>query len=226
MQPFNLTTQGINFNKKYTTAQELIKAVKSFNFHEKKGFLHQWISEGIPFAFKDTPLLYESIRLWLASLLEIEAKEITLIGSARIGFSLSPPPDYGREFGDHSDLDFSIISYKLFNKCMSDFDNWAKDYKGGKVVPNNSREKYFWQQNLQEVPKQFNRGFIDPYKVPNRYPTISKINDTLWKLQEKLKATEIAPKVKNASIRIYSDWSAFSRLLKINFEHVMSKAIK
>ena len=49
-----------------------------------------WVSEGIPFAFRECPALYEVARAWLAEQLGLDSREISLRGSGRLGYSLSP----------------------------------------------------------------------------------------------------------------------------------------
>ena len=47
-----------------------------------------WVAEGIPYAFRKCPALYEEIRSWLADGLDVDAKEISIAGSGRTGYSL------------------------------------------------------------------------------------------------------------------------------------------
>lgn len=223
MQPFKVSEASKSFNKTYLSSEELKDSIHYLNNFEVIGLLHQWISEGIPFAFKANPLLFESVRLWLASNLNIEAKEITLIGSARLGFSLSPPPNFGKEFGKHSDLDFSIISSKLFDSCRNEFEIWKREYTEGTAFPKNERERNFWNNNKVEVAGTIKRGFIDSNKIPNRYPVINNMNNSLWRLQEKMGTTENAPEFTKASIRIYENWTAFRRQLQITFNYLIGK---
>jgi hypothetical protein len=57
---------------------------------EKKSLVRHFIVNNIPFAFKDKPILYEQIIQYIADKLYISPSEVKLIGSAKIGFSISP----------------------------------------------------------------------------------------------------------------------------------------
>jgi len=226
MRSFELSEQFINFDEIYPESENFVQVAKKASYQEKLEIACLWLSEGIPYAFKQCPILYETIRGWLARNFDIHPKEITLIGSARIGYSLAPPPELGRSFNINSDLDFSIISEKLFVQCTEMFRQWSEDYTKKIVLPNNPTEKYFWDYNLEFVPKNINNGFIDPHKIPlrDRYPIVQKIARVRWLLQKKLKLTKNAPVAVKTSFRVFSDWKTFIRQIIINLNHTI-KAI-
>src|ERR1043165_2698801 len=62
--------------------------------NERKAFLRHFIINNVPYAFKSKPLLYEQITQYLSDMLGLSTNEIKLIGSAKTGFSISPPPNY------------------------------------------------------------------------------------------------------------------------------------
>lgn len=219
MKPFNYTKEFNNFDKLYPNVGELLDITKKASNIEIFGIIRLWFTEGIPYAFKEYPILYEIVREWLGSALEIHPKLITLIGSGRIGFSLAPPPKLGKLFDKRSDLDFSIISENLFNKCAETFHLWIQDYSNKVALPRDSREKFFWDKNLEIVPNNIERGFIDPPKIPtfNKYKISQRIGNTMWLLKEKLNITKNAPEVSKVSIRVYNNWGALINQLKINW---------
>ncbi len=219
MQPFKISDKAKAFNSPYPAAEQLREAAKVLTEPEKFGVVRLWLSEGIPFCFRKRPMLYETIRGWLSRELDVHAKEITLIGSARVGYSLAPTSDYGRPFDSSSDLDFSIISPSLFNKSVSSFNLWVSDYENKKIAPRNSTESYYWKDNYKRVPINLSRGFIDPHKIPlsPRYQIACDVQNSLWKLHQKLKETENAPNVRRVSVRVYRDWSSAVAQFKINF---------
>jgi hypothetical protein len=219
MQPFKISDEAKALKAMYPAPEEFRDAAKALTEPEKFGVVRLWISEGIPFCFRECPMLYEAIRSWLARELGVHAKEITLIGSARVGYSLAPTSDYGRPFDSSSDLDFSIISASLFDRCVSCFNLWLSDYESKKIAPQNQNESFYWKHNYELVPINISRGFIDPYKIPLRrtYQIACDIGDSLWKLHQKLKETENAPSVRRPSVRVYRDWRSAVRQFKINF---------
>ncbi|MBE8233595.1 MAG: hypothetical protein HAW67_07635 [Endozoicomonadaceae bacterium] len=176
-----------------------------------------WLSEGIPFAFKDQPGLYETVRTWLGIFLDVHPKEISLIGSARIGQSLAPNK-LGKPFNDYSDLDLFVVSQDLFNKMKEDFKAWAYQFESDKEQCNHDNLKKYWPDNYHQGLKNIQRGFLDAQKIPNDkdYPTIKNINNYMWMFKEKLDITEGAPKIKKASMRCYQDWDSFVRQATLN----------
>ena len=194
----------------YPDASLLSSAAKSGGLQTRQAIARQWLSEGIPFAFKNCPGLYESIRVWLGTRLGTDPKAIGLTGSAKIGQSLTPS-QIGKPFNDKSDLDLFVISEELFGKIVSEFNSWAYNFESGKVNPANSREERFWKENIQRGPKNISKGFLDSKLVPNHasYSQVSNIAQTMWLLIEKLKVTSGAPKINDASIRCYKTWERY-----------------
>lgn len=177
-----------------------------------------WLTEGLPSAFLTSPAVYEDLRGWLASRLNVHPKEVTLIGSARIGYSLAPPPEFGRPFDAGSDLDLSIVSGDLFQRVTSAFSNFSADYSSGAVVPRSSHERHLWDENLAFGARNIPRGFFDPNKVPNfdRYPVAQQVSQSMWALVKKLEVTPGAPQVRRASTRVYRDWQSFIERVSFN----------
>lgn len=173
-------------------------------------FIRLWLTEGIPFAFKDCPAFYEAVRTWLAGRLNIHPKEITLIGSARIGFSLAPAPKLGKAYGRHSDLDFCLVSAALFDSAATTFRDFSKDFDSGKTNPRSASERSLWLENIAVVGRGIPQGFIDPGKIPtwDAYPVAQQFANTLWSLRKKFELTPewLAPL--RASARVYKSWDA------------------
>lgn len=217
MIPFSSHRYHDFFAETYPPALKLAAVASSFNQLERELFVRLWMTEGIPFAFKECPFVFENVRTWLGDNIGINPKEITIAGSGRIGYSLSGWPKYGRLFGDKSDLDLMAVSKKLYSELVEEFIFWKQEYESGMTVPGNEREARLWADNLIKVPKIIDRGFIDNWKLPNLYPVTKNIANTLWLLIEKLKITEGAPTIKHSSIRVYRDWNAALRQMTLNF---------
>lgn len=69
-----------------------------------------------PFAFRDKRKGYDFLIGTIAKSLTLNVDAVTLVGSARIGFSLSPFK-FGAPFSNRSDLDFAIVNAALFDKA-------------------------------------------------------------------------------------------------------------
>jgi len=227
MKAFNISPAIKPLLETYPPADALIRAIREGDRDVRYAIARLWLSEGIPYAFRTLPGLYESLRRWLARELDVSAKEITLIGSGRQGYCLSPGKDTGRPFGNHSDLDLTIISERHFRKLETAFERWNIDYAAGTVSPRNDIERKYWDDNKKSVPIGLKRGFIDPKKIPtwNRYPEAQMIAQVKYFAHEKLKITPEAPAVRELSIRIYRDWDSFIRQMAINLESVALSSV-
>ena len=118
----------------YPRAQDLLEAA-AVGQREKAILARLWISEGIPFAFRGCPGLYEEVRELLAKRLELDAKQISVAGSGRLGYSLAPTK-WGEPYGEVlSDLDFFAVSEGLFARLRQDFERWRDDYGRGEAHP-------------------------------------------------------------------------------------------
>jgi hypothetical protein len=218
-QPFE---QNLRLSIPYPSADELGKALRQATRSSRETVARLWITEGPPFAFSQCPQVYENLRGWLGSRLNIHPKEITIVGSARLGFSLAPPPKFGRPFCNESDLDLSVISRDLFEGLCWAFSKFRNDFRNGHVVPRNERERRFWQANIEFGDRNIPRGFIDANKIPNfsRYHAAQQINQSMWMLLKKLEVTKEAPRVRRASTRLYRDWESFIERVSMNLRSI------
>jgi len=182
--------------------------------------LYLWILEGIPHAFIQYPMLYGSLRNWLAKRFDVPERNVTLVGSARIGFSLK---EFGRPFNTKSDLDFALVSEPWFNKLEDDFLSWKSDFEHERIQPS-TIEKRFWVDNLSRVPENIRRGFITANDLPNRYQNKQEVANAMWMIHQKLQSTPGAPNFKKATIRIYRDWDSLVNQNTLNL-FVISKAL-
>lgn len=212
MEPFRTAAPLAGLIEPYLDAKVLRDAAKLGGESARTAFARLWLSEGIPFAFRECPGLYESVRSWVSLRLDVHAKEIGLAGSARLGSSLAPSK-LCKPYDTSSDFDFFIVSGSLFEKVKEEFVNWSLDFESGRISPQNSRESGFWQDNFRRGPQLILRGFLDQKMVPNLppYTTTKRISEAMWLLVEKLKLTKGAPAPCKASIRCYSTWDSFIR---------------
>src|SRR6266403_3004433 len=223
MKPFSVTDSAKRLAGAYPSSEVVGDALQSFTRQEKLGFMRLWLAEGIPFAFSGLPMIYEAVRDYVGQRLGVPATAITLIGSGRIGYSMSPSPEFGRPFGKHSDLDLSIIQQGLFSKLEKDFETWKEDVEAGTAKPRNANEEKFWPENIRVLPLNLAMGFLDPYKIPRyfRYGTAQLIGQTEWLVRSKMKISPGAPDVQQVSIRVYRDWNSFINRIELNLHHVV-----
>ena len=209
----------------YPRAQDLLEAA-AVGQREKAILARLWISEGIPFAFRGCPGLYEEVRELLAKRLELDAKQISVAGSGRLGYSLAPTK-WGEPYGEVlSDLDFFAVSEGLFARLRQDFERWRDDYGRGEAHPRTENERDYWNANREETPKRIRKGFIDSIRVPNwqRYGVFSVMNGCLANLWAKLQKADEGPKPrKRLTLRCYRDWPSYERQTTISLKAVVDR---
>lgn len=217
MEPFKVSPHLATLLNSYPDVKLIVGAAQNGGELSKAAIARLWLSEGIPFAFKNTPALYEVVRVWLGTRLDVDPKEIHLSGSARIGQSLAPHK-LGTNFGNHSDLDLFVVSQGLFDRARADFNKWSYAFESGLVQPRNETEKKYWLDNTKRGDSNIQRGFLDSSIVPNleEYPTIKDIAQSMWLLKEKLDITKDSPHIKSASVRCYKDWGSYVRQVVIS----------
>ncbi|MDE3258212.1 MAG: hypothetical protein OYM47_10300 [Gemmatimonadota bacterium] len=218
MKPFEFAPSLNEITDRYPASDQLLEALDTSGYSDRVAIARQWLSEGVPSAFQHCPAVFESLRFWLALKLGVKAKEISLVGSARLGWSLAPRK-MGKPFDRESDLDLFVISQSLFPLICEDFCRWNSDYVNGRISPENKNEAEYWRDNSRRGSGLIERGFMDAKLIPTRggYDR-QNIHNTMWELVEKLKATVTEPKIRKASLRCYDSWTSFedqiSRTLK------------
>lgn len=101
----------------YPTSAEFEKLLRTTNIEE---VLYKHILEGLPYAFRDSESNYTKLRQRLSTVLEVPLRDLAIVGSGRIGFSLDPN-QFGRPFSDTSDLDVVVVSASLFDSAWLEF---------------------------------------------------------------------------------------------------------
>lgn len=209
-------------NSTYLSSAQFLDLYRSASSEvERKLLLRHVIRFNTPYVFKDCPLVYEQIRHYLSELLEIEVADVMLIGSAKTGFSMSTA-EYGKGFSEKSDLDFTIVSSRVFEALKEEYGIWREKYMNGIVMPRNETEQKYWDGNLSVIQRNISRKFIDSNKLPNREccPKTKLINDAMYRITVKIKE-KFGISVSHASVRIYSDLNAFYDQFKLNTDYLI-----
>jgi hypothetical protein len=97
--------------------------------HDHTGIVDELLIAGVPYAFRDSPVDYDSLRTIVGTALRLPPDAMTVIGSGRIGFSLAPDK-YGAPFSTKSDLDVVVVSSELFDEAWFDLLRLGAKYFG------------------------------------------------------------------------------------------------
>ena len=222
--PINFSLQARRLNITFLDPEVLREVLPHLNRQEREQLLYLWIIEGIPYAFREVPMLYGSLRKWIAWKFDIPEKDVTLVGSARTGFSLET---FGRPFNPHSDLDLALVSESWFYKLRDNFEAWRADFEHEKILPQSNYERTVWVKNFEIVPKNIMRGFITAKLLANRkrYQSTQLMAGVMSELHRKLKQAEGAPSIREASVRVYRDWESLVKQNNLNLWTISKKLI-
>lgn len=184
-----------------------------------------WLTEGVPFAFTDVPSLYEQVRQWLAAKLDVHAKDISLTGSARSGYSMSPRK-FAAEFNGDSDLDLFVVSEPLFGRVEGAFTRFSVDFAEKRKLPKAAQLER-WKENIRVSNLNLRRGFFDVKYLPNHpeYEIAQRVGNAMYLLCEKLRVTDGAPAIKRASVRVYRDWRSVEAQIETSLA-ALSRALE
>ncbi|WP_309498341.1 hypothetical protein [Sulfurovum sp.] len=216
MEAFKVSPHLEEIMGTYPDAKLIHKVANNGSESARIALARLWLSEGIPYAFKNCPGVYEEMRSWMGSRLSINPKEISISGSARLGQSLAPQK-LGKKFDEKSDLDIFIVSHDLFERLKEDYNKWAYDFESGALE---DKKNIYWKDNLDKGQKNIYRGFIDSHYIPSFeiYKTVRGIQQTMYLLTEKLKITPHAPTVQKASVRCYKSWNDYVNQVTLNLK--------
>lgn len=175
---------------------------------DSRRFASLWLSEGVPFAFLSAPAIYQIARENLAKRLAISFRDVSMTGSGRLGYSMSPLK-FGAAYSSDSDVDLFIISDRWFSEVSKQAVQFLDDYKTGRLKPNNDTERGYWDDHLENLPRNMGNGFIDAKKVPTaRSPAAKSLESAAWHFKREVNLLSDTETVRRSSIRAYKDWNS------------------
>ncbi len=90
--------------------------------------VREYVFGGEPFIFEGSSEGYETFMSTLSAALEVERACITIVGSAKTGYSLSPD-SFGRAFSERSDVDVIVVDEGLFDLVWKSLLKWHYPWK-------------------------------------------------------------------------------------------------
>jgi len=138
----------------FPTTEEFLVMLYERNHAE---IVEEHLVSGLPFAFREDATTYDLLLDTLSQELHLGRESITMVGSGRIGFSLSPEK-FGTPFSPESDLDMLIVSEEFFDKAWFDMLKLGRRYPGLELRVRN------WVDAHRE--NHIYWGFIQPDRLP------------------------------------------------------------
>lgn len=85
--------------------------------------VRQHVFQGVPYAFRSKPSSMQRLTDHLCGKMTLNASNVVVVGSAKIGFSLSPD-NFPRKFSPNSDIDVVIVSEPMFDEFWHSMLRW------------------------------------------------------------------------------------------------------
>ena len=145
---------------------------------------------------------YQELKKNVSSNFNVSEDQVLVVGSAKLGFSLSPKKLY-RKFNDSSDIDVVIVSSELFDNV------WKSVYH---LV----QEKVYW-----ETFASFKEYHFDGWIRPDLLPPSSqfKLAKDWWEYFRKLTSSGLFGNYK-ISGALYKDWEFVEGYHLNNIENI------
>jgi hypothetical protein len=159
--------------------------------HPISDFINLFVLNGDSFCFSNDSNIILALKRQIADHFNIHVKNIEIVGSAKLGISLSDTR-HGEPFDEKSDIDIAIISSELFDYA------WQELLKLDLIYYKlRQREK----DMLSECQKTIHRGFISP----DRFPLKSDFSKNWWHIFSSLSALE---QYENRKVRgrLFKNW--------------------
>lgn len=117
---------------------------------------------GTPYIFRDDEYIYFTLKEKIATYFGVSNTEIYMIGSAKLGFSISPKKLW-RKINDDSDIDMVIISEKLFDEFWIDLLDFRIE-----LTSRSEKDDIIYKKFLEYFFKGWLRPDLFPFKYKDR----------------------------------------------------------
>jgi hypothetical protein len=200
------------------TKDELLKAADSISVPR---LVQTHILDGVPAVLSIDRDSYQSIRASFASTVGASADDITIVGSAKLGYSLTPET-FGSPFTSQSDIDIVVVNPQIYDRLWWLLSSWSFPWRPG-GWPN---EKRNWARDRLE--RAFH-GWIEPelffYWELGRRVTPPALRDVRVEWFNALKQlSQNAPLAgHDCQARIYRSWPHAARYHEWSLNQVLSQ---
>lgn len=201
------------FTEKQQICDELLK------LKEEDFFLKHILEDDIFFFKKIAQPLDEFVfKRTIANCLKINIRDIVIVGSGKLGFSLKPDKDgnflllkFDENGTGTSDLDVGIINSDLFDYNMQKIYYYTNQYKDNNMFL--KIKDGITVDDFPEFSKYMLKGWLRPDKMPKFYE-LSRDKQTLKSHKEVFKKKYD----RTLSVGIYKSWSFFEDYQKNNLK--------
>lgn len=167
---------------------------------DSKAVVRKWITSDRCAMVSDKE--YQALKKHISSRFKVAETQILVIGSAKLGFSLSPKKLY-RSFNDRSDIDVVIVSSELFDIV------WKGVYQ---LI----QEKVYWQ-SFESFKEYLFIGWMRPDLLPPSHQF--KLANDWWEYFRKLTSSGAFGHYK-INGALYKDWEFLEGYHFNNIENI------
>lgn len=193
--PFEFRRNAKGVSDPQLTYAELLNELKTLSTAELVMYVRTYVQERTPAAFSTQPMLWEAVREWVATRLQVHPREFGLSGSGQSGFSVFKGGAPFNPLG--SDLDMFIVNEVYFSKV---------EVEARKFSARNAENSKFTAQ-ASTVSRQVQSGYLDLNQVPavhEQYPHISAARNDASIVIDRLRLHGF--QLKASHFRIYKNW--------------------
>lgn len=183
----------------WPTAEQFRQLLDSFS---PEVLARRYLIGGVPYLFKDDPVKYILLREAVARSLQIGHHDVGIVGSARVGLSLSGSKGFGH-FALGHDIDLAIVSEPLQGEGLDALARRVADLpmkQGEEVDPAELRE-------IQRSARNYTAGYLSADTFPEEDPFRGRISDALDQGNALLLALNPAGPASRLRGRVFRSWS-------------------
>jgi len=118
--------------------------------------VRRYVFGELPYVFKANPPTYETLKEHLRDELGVSVDNITIVGSAKAGYSLAPDT-FPRKFAKESDIDVVVVDARLFDDSWETLLTW--NYPRRRRLP---QAEWRWARNRQD---DLYWGWFSPHRI-------------------------------------------------------------
>jgi hypothetical protein len=184
----------------WPTAEQFRQLLDSF---PAEVLARRYLLGGVPHLFKDDPVKYISLRETIARALDIGHHDVGIVGSARIGLTLSSQKGWSH-FAMGHDIDIAIVSEALVNEGLDAFARRIADLPlGGKDEEADTADL----RDIQRTARNYVAGYLSPESFPEDDPFRAKLDGALNRVTTQLLAMTPVGPVSRVRGRVFRSWA-------------------
>lgn len=191
----------------------------------------RYLHTGLPFVFINEPHKYLSFREAVGRIFDVLPQQISVMGSARFGFSLSPKKQTkngAKTIDENSDLDLVIVSSEIYQEVLEDLVSYTynvtREYE--KILndhKNQDKEISIKTQSMSSLHGRA-RSLYHGYVRPGDLDYDSELRNRLYAMQNaaatQLFGTAPPGPITRIGARIFRTWRSAEKSYEYSFDRL------